>query len=128
MSKAEFEFILSAIEFLSNYGQRFLPLYHFNWKTGAWSFKKRASKEALSGAEHNCDFIGTSLASIIKDLNPECNDLTENNQKETREAGLICKYAKYLETAKHIATILPKFPSQRQIPEDIDPSVVSFRV
>ncbi|KAJ6737344.1 CYSTEINE DESULFURASE [Salix viminalis] len=41
MSSEEFEFILAAIEFIAIYGQRFLPLYHFNWKTGGWTFKKK---------------------------------------------------------------------------------------
>ncbi|KAI3754423.1 hypothetical protein L1987_54206 [Smallanthus sonchifolius] len=39
MSDEEYEFILAAIEFVANYGQRFLPLYHFNWNTGSWTFK-----------------------------------------------------------------------------------------
>ncbi|XP_027074382.1 uncharacterized protein [Coffea arabica] len=126
MSKAEFEFILAAIEFLAIYGQRFLPLYHLNWETGDWSFMKKALKEAGEG--YNCDFNGTSLANLIKDFNLGCNDSKENKDRETTEAGLECKYAKYLETAKHIAVMLPKFPTQRRIPEDIDPSLLSFRV
>ncbi|KAL3528050.1 hypothetical protein ACH5RR_012706 [Cinchona calisaya] len=128
MSKAEFVYILAAIEFLAIYGQRFLPLYYFNWKTGAWSFKKKASKEVILQEENNCDFNGTLISNLIKNMNPARNDSNENNHKETTEAGLICKYAKYLETAKHIATILPKFPPQRQIPGDIHPNIVSFRV
>ena len=92
MSKAEFEFILAAIEFLAIYGQRFLPLYHLNWETGDWSFMKKALKEAGEG--YNCDFNGTSLANLIKDFNLGCNDSKENKDRETTEAGLECKYAK----------------------------------
>ncbi|KAF6144179.1 hypothetical protein GIB67_004852 [Kingdonia uniflora] len=40
----EFEFILAAIKFLILYGQRFLPLYYFNWKMGDWTFRKNVLK------------------------------------------------------------------------------------
>ncbi|XP_055817590.1 uncharacterized protein LOC129886772 [Solanum dulcamara] len=133
MSKEEFEFILAALEFISIYGQRFLPLYHFNWKSGAWTFKKKALKEALMGGrDHNCNFCGSPM---MKELNlsggnNNCHDDTKveglctNSNKE----GLICKYVKYLETAKRIASLLPKFPHQRPIPEELDTNLVSFRV
>ncbi|KAL6999244.1 hypothetical protein U1Q18_000405 [Sarracenia purpurea var. burkii] len=66
MSKEEFEFILAVVEFTSTYAQRFLPLYHFNWRTGAWTFKKRALKEKTPQAkEHNCDFCCSSMAASL---------------------------------------------------------------
>ncbi|RZC44076.1 hypothetical protein C5167_037030 [Papaver somniferum] len=40
MSREEFDFILSALEFVSKYGDRFLPLYSFNWQTGQWTFRR----------------------------------------------------------------------------------------
>ncbi|KAJ6682780.1 hypothetical protein OIU74_020925 [Salix koriyanagi] len=91
----EFEFILAAIEFIAIYGQRFLPLYHFNWKTGGWTFKKREFKD-LADKENTSD-----------DAN---------------------KFASYLTRAKHIANLLHKFPSQREIPRDLDLSLLHFRV
>ena len=129
MSKEEFEFTLAALEFLAIYGQRFLPLYHFNWKTGAWTFKRRVM-EALKGIENNCDLCGSSLANKMKGLNldrknSECNQRNENDTKET---SVIWKYAKYLETAKRVANVLPKFPPQRRVPEDVDIKLVTFRV
>lgn len=33
----EVEFILSAMEFIAEYGERFVPLYNFDWHSGAWS-------------------------------------------------------------------------------------------
>ncbi|SEJ43502.1 Selenocysteine lyase/Cysteine desulfurase [Deinococcus reticulitermitis] len=33
----EVDFLLSAVEFVAEYGERFLPLYSFDWHTGAWS-------------------------------------------------------------------------------------------
>ncbi|KAH0714482.1 hypothetical protein KY285_007259 [Solanum tuberosum] len=125
MSKEEFEFILAALEFIAIYGQRFLPLYHFNWKSGAWTFKKKAFKEAFTGRDHNCNVCGSQM----KGLNLGCHDTEENNHVESpAKEGLICKYVKYLETAKRIACLLPKFPAQRSIPEEINPNLVPFRV
>ncbi|KAJ6305634.1 hypothetical protein OIU78_021058 [Salix suchowensis] len=94
MSSEEFHFILAAIEFIAIYGQRFLPLYHFNWKTGGWTFKKR-----------------------------EFKDLAEKENSDDAN-----KFASYLTRAKHIANLLHKFPSQREIPRDLDLSLLHFRV
>ena len=33
----ELEFLLTAIEFVAQHGQKFVSLYAFNWQTGAWS-------------------------------------------------------------------------------------------
>jgi hypothetical protein len=56
MSDEEFKFILTAIEFIAIYGQRFLPLYHFNWKTGSWTCKTKGLKDLMvresSGSIH----------------------------------------------------------------------------
>ncbi|XP_010245842.1 PREDICTED: uncharacterized protein LOC104589278 [Nelumbo nucifera] len=109
MSIEEFEFILAAMEFLSIYGQRFLPLYHFNWKTGNWTFKKRAFVEKQIGEVHELDFSKLLLA--YKKAN-----------------GVVDKYASYLETARNIANSLPQFPPPRKVPKDIDLSLVHFRV
>nr|DAD22649.1 TPA_asm: hypothetical protein HUJ06_024112 [Nelumbo nucifera] len=89
--------------------RRFLPLYHFNWKTGEWSFKKRATMDDESLEEHEIDFCKLSLA----------------NKKAVSVVG---KYKSYLETAKLVANSLPKFPPQRKVPRDIDLSLVYFRV
>lgn len=32
LSEEEFEYIIAALEFVASFGQRFLPLYHFNLK------------------------------------------------------------------------------------------------
>ncbi|KDP33229.1 hypothetical protein JCGZ_13501 [Jatropha curcas] len=94
MSEEEFEFILAAVEFIAIYGQRFLPLYHFNWKNGNWTFKKKA----------------------FKDLPLACG------------GRIVNKHTSYLEMAKNIANLLPKFPSQRKLPEDLDHNLLYFRV
>lgn len=122
MSKEEFEFTLAALEFLAIYGQRFLPLYHFNWKTGAWTFKKR-SMDALKGMQNNCYSCGTSFVYETKGLKMECK-----NSECKEPSSMINNYVKYLATAKNIANLLPKFPPQRRIPEDIDINLVTFRI
>ncbi|KAI3930369.1 hypothetical protein MKX01_003397, partial [Papaver californicum] len=42
MSREEYDFILSALEFISYHGDRFLPLYSFNWNTGQWTFRRKS--------------------------------------------------------------------------------------
>ncbi|GJW92752.1 pyridoxal phosphate-dependent transferase [Tanacetum coccineum] len=96
MSNEEFEFIISAIEFIAIYGQRFLPFYHFNWNTGNWKFKTDVFKEAL----------------------------LKENSRNTH----LSEYAYYLEVAKHIGDILPKFPSRCSVPTSINPDKIWFRV
>ncbi|KAL0350406.1 UNVERIFIED_CONTAM: hypothetical protein Sradi_4189800 [Sesamum radiatum] len=124
MSEEEFEFILTAIEFIAIYGQRFLPWYHFSWRKGTWTFKKATVKDKYY---NNTVLRGTTLASMIKEL-----ELQECKEDETTMIGmeeeLLSKYAKYLETAKRTASLLPKFPPQRRVPEDIDIDLVPFRV
>lgn len=36
IDEVEFDFLLSAIEFLAEEGDAFLPLYDFDWRSGAW--------------------------------------------------------------------------------------------
>ncbi|XP_059639590.1 uncharacterized protein LOC132281961 [Cornus florida] len=128
MSIEEFEFILAALEFIAIYGQRFLPLYHFNWKTGAWTFKKKAFKETLQNLENNCNIWCSSLMAIMQNINSNSDESKEHINVKAKDDGVIRNYASYLETAKHMATLLPKFPSKRRVPEDIDLNLLTFRV
>ncbi|KAL2498599.1 Cysteine desulfurase [Abeliophyllum distichum] len=121
MSNEEFEFILAAIEFLSIYGQRFLSLYHFNWRTGAWNFNKNVLRKPFLREENIFNPNYSFLATMIKASNQLEFDVN-------KDGLIISRYANYLETAKRIVTFLPKFPPQRRIPEDIDVDLVPFRV
>ena len=105
MSNEEFEFILAAVEFIAIYGQRFLPLYRFNLRTGSWTVKKRELNDM-----------------IRKDYSKE------QNKTDAKHSNIINKYASYLEAAKRIANLLPKFPSPRQLTQDVDPNLIHFRV
>lgn len=106
MSEEEFEFILAAIEFIAIHGQRFLCCYHFDWRTGVWSFKKNIN--ALKDHQY-----GSSLVRMFKVLNMKQD---------------VVRFTNYLETANRMATLLPKFPPQRKTPKEIDVDLLPFRV
>lgn len=112
MSNEEFEFLLEALEFTATYGQRFLPMYNFNWETGAWTLRKEVSSHQLP----------------IKGI---CEpDMTKEEQISAVTKGVEISgvYASYLSTAKQIACLLEEFPSQRPVPDDIDTDILTFRV
>ncbi|KAK9056593.1 hypothetical protein SSX86_023955 [Deinandra increscens subsp. villosa] len=104
MSSEECDFILAAIEYIAVYGQRFLPLYHMNWNTGSWTFKTSTSLEET----------------FLKDK--------DSSKQKIVDFNVIDKYAYYLEVAKHIGNILPEFPSQSDLPKDIDPIYVFSQI
>ncbi|XVF14904.1 hypothetical protein REPUB_Repub09cG0100600 [Reevesia pubescens] len=132
MSNEEFEFILAALEFVAIYGQRFLPLYHFNLRTGSWTFKKKALKD-LVGKENSLGIHVLPLATAFQaiSMDPDPVPVPENDKIDAEKKNappVILKYATYLKTAKQIAALLPKFPSQRRLSEDIDLDLLPFRV
>lgn len=45
----EADFLLSGIEFVAEHGEKFLPLYDFDWKTGAWTHAHDAAPPSLFG-------------------------------------------------------------------------------
>ncbi|XP_071695197.1 uncharacterized protein [Rutidosis leptorrhynchoides] len=102
MSNEEYEFIVSAIEFVAIYGQRFLPLYHFDWNTGSWNFKTSTLLEKLLNETEYCNTMN--------------------------DAHHFDKYEFYLEVARHIGKLLPMFPSKCPVPKDINLDCVVFRV
>ncbi|KAI3665084.1 hypothetical protein L6452_43702 [Arctium lappa] len=118
MSNEEYEFILAAIEFIAIYGQRFLSLYHLNWNTGCWSLK---DDEAF---EVDCNLYAPKPLQSIKNKTTkkviDCKTMDDGDFDKL--------YALYLEVAKHIGNRLPKFPSQRIVPNEIDVNQVFFRV
>ncbi|XP_042513714.1 probable cysteine desulfurase [Macadamia integrifolia] len=132
LSTEEFEFILAAIEFIATYGQRFLPLYKFNWKNGNWSFKSRAFMENLLGEDYTIDLSILSLSESKPGMdNKNTSGLKDGDNSygdHEKTIEVISKYASYLETAKYVASFLPKFPPQRKVPKEIDLSLAHFRV
>lgn len=122
MSNEEFEYIVAALEFVAMYGQRFLPLYHFDLRTGNWTFKNKALIKDI------CDdgIPDLDLATAFQAINT-------NSERDKIDAGkkdnssIVLRYASYLDSAKRIAALLPKFPSQRRFQGDFD-AELHFRV
>ncbi|CAN6463844.1 unnamed protein product [Victoria cruziana] len=115
ISYEEFEFILAAIEFIALYGQRFLPLYRFNWKSGDWAFRKSAVNSIAKGRHERAgrEFPPSARPSAPSGLN---TSLVEH------------RYASYLENAKLIAKSLQKFPAARRVPAGVDVDLILFRI
>lgn len=129
MANDEFEFILTALEFVATYGQRFLTLYDFNSRTGSWTARKKALLCLVK--KNNCNLHSLPLANnnvkAMKTDNVEV--FKQSNNAETKHNGIMVdKFAVYLETAKDIAHLLPKFPPQRRLQEEIDLNFLHFRV
>ncbi|KAI4317913.1 hypothetical protein L6164_025741 [Bauhinia variegata] len=105
MRKEDFEFILSAVEFIATYGQRFLPLYSFNMRNGSWRLKRKE----------------------LQTLSKEFSTIEDRASREYN-IGTVRRNLSCFNTAKHIATRLPHFPSQRKLDVEIDPSILHFRI
>ncbi|KAL2607643.1 hypothetical protein R1flu_026216 [Riccia fluitans] len=127
LTQEEFEFMLAAIEFIAEYGQRFLQLYDFDWKTGDWTFKEeckciveRAEKQVAStrkqhwwslrpeSSEVASCFVTQFNRSLIRSLNPE--------------------KVSYFQLAECLVQLLPRDPAPKEIPHGLDPDLLFFRV
>lgn len=119
MDEEGFEFILTAIEFVSIYGQRFLPLYNFNLKNGNWRIKKQKLETLMK--ENKCYFKETKekTNNDFFKADGEYNVRIKSVGKMRRKSFL---------AAKCIASRLPKFPSPSMVCPDVDPSVLHFIV
>ncbi|XP_050893951.1 uncharacterized protein LOC127100727 [Lathyrus oleraceus] len=118
MSEEDFEYILSAIEFLALYGQRFLPLYTFNLRNGSWRMKTEKF-EALH-KEENCNISNHLLGNNLEEVN--------TNVGVKQQDVVVRRSQSYFDMAKYIANSLPKFPPQGILQEDIDYDTLYFRV
>ncbi|XP_057420162.1 uncharacterized protein LOC130714275 [Lotus japonicus] len=110
MSEEDFEYILSCIEFLALYGQRFFPLYSFNLRNGSWRMKTEEFEALTKEGQH---LLGTTLEKVN-------NDVQEGRGHIRNQS--------YFDAAKCVASSLPKFPPQGILQEDVDPNVLCFRV
>ncbi|KAK8950890.1 hypothetical protein KSP39_PZI004523 [Platanthera zijinensis] len=108
MTKFEFEFILSAIEFIAAYGHRFLSVYAFDWATGDWSYDMKLP------------MMDCSVGMIKK--------IAEEKDFLGREKGTKI-FAKYLKSARKIAISLPEKPLlPRRVPKNVDRNLIYFRI
>lgn len=113
MSESDFDYILSAIEFLAVYGQRFFPLYSFNLRNGSWRMK--TEKFEAVNKEDTCNISNHLLGKNLEEINTDVDVAVRRNQT-------------YLDVAKYIASSLPKFPPQGILQEEMDPNILYFRV
>lgn len=113
MSESDFDYILSAIEFLAVYGQRFFPLYSFNLRNGSWTMK--TEKFEAVNKEDTCNISNHLLGKNLEEINTDVDVAVSRNQT-------------YLDVAKYIASSLPKFPPQGILQEEMDPNILYFRV
>ncbi|GAB2283340.1 hypothetical protein Dimus_017857 [Dionaea muscipula] len=132
MSNEEVGFILAAVEFIAKYGESFLRLYHFNWKTGSWSLRKVVFKElVLLNTTGKENMIRRSLdeesklSSLLQEVSLKCFDNAKELIKDYSSwveggNGQEFMYVSYLATAMYTASLLPKLPSQRKIPQVLD--------
>ncbi len=95
-SDAEVDFILSAIEFVAEWGERFMPHYSFDWKTGAWTHPADRAPLDLFGSER-----------------PQTG------------AGEV-NYAEYLAEARALAQGLTPVGERRAVPESVPLDLVLF--
>lgn len=94
--EAEFEFLLSAIEFIAEHGAKFVPLYDLDWHTGAW--------------HHASDKPHPSLFSPL-----EAREALAPNEGPA-------PFERYLQEALALASSLPE-PHERPIPPDVSKQV-----
>ncbi|RDX96217.1 csd, partial [Mucuna pruriens] len=115
MEEEEFEFILTAIEFVANFGQRFLPLYSFNLRNGSWRIKTEKLEALIK--EKNC---------YSKKTQEDTNSDLKAFKAGVKQVSMLRK--SYLDMAKFIASLLPKFPSESMLHEYVNPTILYFRV
>ncbi|KAI4383523.1 hypothetical protein MLD38_009353 [Melastoma candidum] len=124
MSEEEFHFVLEALEFVTDYGQIFLPLYVFDIRTGGWTIRRKALAELLSKEKKG----STQTSPPWGPVGPDNISMPHNdNIAET----LRDEYDSYFEQARRVAGLLQEFPLQRTLGEDmglVDQHLVYFRI
>ncbi|GAQ81234.1 Aminotransferase class-V domain containing protein [Klebsormidium nitens] len=117
ITQAEFEFILAAIEFVAEYGVRFLPLYDFDWKSGNWSYKgfQRESQSLF-------DPVTVDEAACLWKAR---GDALSARAEERAQPP----YARYLKEAQALAVNLPPYKGAEQPnTSTLDERVITFVV
>lgn len=97
ITEEEFSFLLDAVEFVADHGSRFVPLYQFDWRTGAWRHP--------DAPEHPSLF---ALPPTVRSASPGPPP-----------------YARYLEEACARAARLE--PRDRPLPREVPAGLVFFR-
>lgn len=107
IDEAEFAFLLDAVEFIADHGAAFLPLYTFDWRSGAWSH----GEDRAEGHGFDPD----RWASVPRSAASREHD-----------------YAAYLAEASERADALASLPDETtvrrsvEVPDGVDESLVFF--
>ena len=101
IAEETFRFLLDAVTFVAEYGERFVPLYRFDWHTGSWTHE---SDEGWPGGfdSRNWRAVARSRATAAED------------------------YRRYLQEARRIAEGLEAPARSAPVPEGLDASLVTF--
>jgi selenocysteine lyase/cysteine desulfurase len=125
--RAEVDFLLDAVQFVAEYGHRFVPLYAFDWRSGAWRW--RGGVPGLPDASFEPE--RTSAASAWDGLTPADWAALESSKRSCAE-----DYASALEEARDWAARLSAEAyahlyttagGGRDVPDEVDPELVFFR-
>ena len=126
----EMEFVLHALDFVAEMGHRFLPLYHFDWRTGTWDYIHdhgalgRSVRPLIQPLEHCRAMVGAAIKRFYEGISvfDSCGILSLANTDKFM-------FANYLREARKIAEALQDFPAQkRSLPPDVDPELLTFMV
>lgn len=141
LSRDEFRFVLTAIDFVAAHGHRFLPLYSFDWATGNWAFRRRTFKHHVMREELLRDHYGRGSSTTVDADSPDHDEderehcypkkKTAAVDQQQQAAGLTTdKFQSYLETATKIALSLPDTYHElvASVPKGLDPNLILFRV
>ncbi len=96
-----FAFLLDALAFVAEYGGRFVPLYRFDWSTGAWTHE--------ADTEPECGFDSASWRPIARSRAAPSED-----------------FARYLDEARALADGLKAPTGGPSAPEGLDAALVTF--
>lgn len=101
ISEETFEFLLDAVEFVAEHGARFVPLYRFDWRSGAWTHPEDAEPE--------------------RGFEPGRWQPVPRSPRTAAE-----DHRAYLEQAQALARRLEAPARPGPIPEGLDPGLVTF--
>ncbi|BBN08416.1 hypothetical protein MPTK1_4g11420 [Marchantia polymorpha subsp. ruderalis] len=126
MTTEEFEFLVAAIEFIAEYGQRYLQFYDFDWKTGNWTFREEFRK-LIEVAERYVFGKDKQHWWSGSDAPPSCFARPPLST-QALTGKLAPSLLSYLQLAQCIADFLPDQPPVRDMPQGLDPNLLTFRV
>ena len=95
ISETVFRYIVDAVEFVAQYGWKFLPLYEFDAKTGLWQHRDQPDEHLLSLKDVDYDsgrpvwptVGGTAPEAALADYLGAARSLADELPDHTEDAG-----------------------------------------